>query len=157
MSEPKTIIDEKPTQQTPTAESELAFGRTHYESAMDKQDPIARRPELEEAVGHFQASIRMAPDSLEGYGWLAQTYRMLAASTRASDPDQAEFYTRFACAVAWEGSSRSTSPAATPIRVKQEVRTLIAWLRTTRHLSPEHAEEEMKTLREQCLDVAIGG
>ena len=160
MSEPK-IVEERPTQpespaqQTPTADSALASGRIEYEAAMAKGE-VARRPALEKAAVHFQVAIAMNPGGLEAYGWLSQCYRMLAAAMRAQEPDLADLFTRFACAVAWEGSSRASSAAATPIRVKQEVRTLIAWLRATRHVAATDAESEMQRLREQCLEAALG-
>ena len=122
---------------------------------MSKQDPIARRPLLQKAGAHFQAAIHANPDAMEAYGWLSQTYRMLAAVMRTDQPDLADLFTRVACAAAWEGSSRASSPAATPIRVKQEVRTLIAWLRATRHVAATDAEAAMQTLRDQCLEGAL--
>jgi hypothetical protein len=59
--------------------------------------------------------------------------------------------------VAWEGTARASSAAAIPIRTKQEVRTLIAWLRATRHLSATDAEKEMESMRHQCIHAALTG
>jgi hypothetical protein len=170
MSEPK-IVEERPTQapqstNPPSADTQpaapaqsadgaLTAGRAEFESAMAKGDP-ARRPGLEKAAVHFQVAITLNPGALEAYGWLSQTYRMLASAMRANQPDLADLFTRFACACAWEGSTRASSPAATPIRVKQEVRTLIAWLRATRHVAATDAEAEMANLRDQCLEAALG-
>jgi hypothetical protein len=155
MSEPKTISDEKPAEaQTPSAETAVAAGRARYESAMDKQDAGTKCAELLQAVRQFQNAIQVAPDAPEAYGWLAQTYRMLASATRPTDAERADLLTRFACAIAWEGTLRST-PTSIPIRTKQEVRTLTAWLRTTRHLSLADAEQEMKALHEQSLETAL--
>jgi hypothetical protein len=159
MSEPKTISDEKATEtqsaQTPTAESAVAAGRTRYESAMQMQEAAAKCAELLSAVRQFQAAIQTSPDTLEAYGWLAHTYRILAGATRPTDPERAEMLTRYACAVACEGSRHASSAAAIPIRTKQEVRTLIAWLRTTRHVSQADAETEMETIRAQALAPAL--
>lgn len=164
MSEPK-VVEDRPTQpesasstsSTPaqTAESALAAGRSEYEAAMSRGE-TARRPALEKAAVHFQVAIALNSDALEAYGWLSQCYRMLAAAMRPHEPDLADLFTRFACAVSWEGSSRAASPAATPIRVKQELRTLIAWLRATRHVPATDAEAEMAKLRDQCLEAALG-
>lgn len=173
MSEPK-IVEERATQapqstqnpQSPSsgqepavpaqsADGALTAGRAEFEAAMAKGD-TARRPALEKAAVHFQVAIALNPGALEAYGWLSQTYRMLAAAMRANQPDLADLFTRFACACAWEGSTRASSAAATPIRVKQEVRTLIAWLRATRHVAATDAEAEMANLRDQCLDAALG-
>jgi hypothetical protein len=165
MSEPKTVVvppaQQEPktppeTPSTPNWEGALAAGRTEYESATARNDVVARRPALEKAAVHFQVAIALQPNALEAYGWLSQTYRMLAAAMRAQEPDLADLFTRMACACAWEGSSRAPSPAATPIRVKQEVRTLIAWLRTTRHVAATEAEAEMAAIRAQCLEAALG-
>lgn len=168
MSERKTVVEERLTKQetqtpetppqpphAPSWEAALAEGRTEYESAMAKHE-AARRSSLEKAAVHFQVAITLNPDGLETFGWLSQTYRMLAAGMRPAEPDLADLFTRFACAVSWEGSSRAPSAAATPIRVKQEVRTLIAWLRATRHVAPANAESEMAKLRDQCLEAALG-
>lgn len=159
MSDHKTV-EERPTQpeaRSPqaTSESALASGRTEYEAGMAKGEG-ARRSALEKAAVHFQVAIALHPNALEAYGWLSQCYRMLAAAMRAGEPDLADLFTRFACAVSWEGSTRAASAAATPIRVKQEVRTLIAWLRATRHVPATDAEAEMAKLRDQCLEAALG-
>jgi hypothetical protein len=158
MSKSKTAVIEKPAEAQPTtAEGALVSGRTKYEAAMAKAEAAARSPELLESVRQFQNAIQMDPGSLEAYGWLAQTYRMIAAGIRNSDPNRAEMLTRYACAVAWEGTARASSAAAIPIRTKQEVRTLIAWLRTTRHLSASDAEKEMESMRHQCIRAALTG
>jgi hypothetical protein len=158
MSKTKTAVAEKPKETQPgTSEGALAAGRNKYESAMAKPEPAARTPELLEAVRSFREAIQINPDSHEGYGWLAQTYRMIAAAVRPADGGNADRLTRYACAVAWEGTSRASSAAAIPIRTKQEVRTLVAWLRATRHLSSADAEAEMQSLRDQCLVDALTG
>jgi hypothetical protein len=158
MSKSKVAVVEKPVENQPTtAENALASGRTKYEAAMARAEAAARSPELLESVRQFQNAIQMDPDTLEAYGWLAQTYRMIAAGARNSDPNRAEMLTRYACAVAWEGTARASSAAAIPIRTKQEVRTLIAWLRTTRHLSATDAEAEMESLRDQWIHAALTG
>ena len=158
MSKQKTATVEKAIPEKPeTTDAALSGGRTKYESAMAKIEPAARVPELLEAVRQFQTAIQIDPDLLEAYGWLAQTYRMIAAGVRPNDSTQADRLARYACAVAWEGTSRASSAASIPIRTKQEVRTLIAWLRTTRHLSASDAEAAMQSLRDQVLIAALTG
>jgi hypothetical protein len=154
MSEPKVVEEQLAQKEAPTAESALAAGRNRYDIAMKKDSDPARCLDLLEAAHQFQRAIQIAPDAPEAYGWLAQSYRMMAAASRKSDSDRADLLTRFACAVAWEGSIRST-PTSVTIRTKQEVRTLMAWLRATRHLSPTDAEQEMKTIHGQSLEQAL--
>lgn len=154
MSEPK-IVDEQLTQkEAPTADSALVTGRNRFDAAMKKEADSARCLDLLEAAHQFQRAIQIAPDAPEAYGWLAQTYRMMASASRAADADRADLFTRFACAVAWEGTARTT-PTSVTIRTKQEVRTLIAWLRATRHLSPADAEAEMQAIHRQSLEQAL--
>jgi len=155
MSEPKLVVEEKLTQkEVPTVERALTDGRAKYESAMGRQKDSDRASDLLDAARQFMTAIQIAPDAPEAYGWLAQCYRMMAAAARKSDGDRADLLTRYACAVAWEGTVRST-PTSVTIRTKQEVRTLTAWLRTTRHLSPADAEAEMKSIHEQSLEAAL--
>lgn len=154
MSEPKIVEEQVTAKEAPTAESALAAGRTRFDAGMKRDHDSARCLDLLEAAHQFQRAVQLAPDAPEAYGWLAQTYRMMAAASRQADGDRADLLTRFACAVAWEGTIRST-PTSVTIRTKQEVRTLIAWLRATRHLSPADAEAEMKTIHEQSLEQAL--
>jgi hypothetical protein len=154
MSEPKVVEEPLAQKEAPTAESALAAGRNRYDIAMKKDNDSARCLDLLEAAHQFQRAIQLAPDAPEAYGWLAQSYRMMASASRKADSDRADLLTRFACAVAWEGSIRST-PTSVTIRTKQEVRTLMAWLRATRHLSPADAEQEMKVIHGQSLEQAL--
>jgi hypothetical protein len=154
MSEPKIVEEQVTAKEAPTAESALAAGRNRFDAAMKRDNDSARCLDLLEAAHQFQRAIQIAPDAPEAYGWLAQSYRMMAAASRKSDVDRADLLTRYACSVAWEGTIRST-PTSVTIRTKQEVRTLMAWLRATRHLSPADAEAEMKTIHEQSLEQAL--
>ncbi|HYJ32041.1 MAG TPA: hypothetical protein VE326_02360 [Candidatus Binatia bacterium] len=154
MSEPKIVEEQVTAKEAPTAESALTSGRTRFDVAMKKDSDSARCLDLLEAAHQFQRAIQIAPDAPEAYGWLAQTYRMMAAASRAADSDRADLFTRFACAIAWEGTIRST-PTSVTIRTKQEVRTLVAWLRATRHLSPADAEAEMKVIHGLSLEQAL--
>lgn len=154
MSDPKIVEEQLTAKEAPTAESALSAGRNRYDAAMKKDNDSARCLDLLEAAHQFQRAIQIAPDAPEAYGWLAQTYRMMAAASRAGDAERADLFTRFACAVAWEGTVRLNATSVT-IRNKQEVRTLTAWLRATRHLSPADAEAEMKTIHEQSLEQAL--
>jgi hypothetical protein len=154
MSDPKIVEEQLAQKEAPTAETAMVAGRGRYDAAMKKDNDSARCLDLLEAAHQFQRAIQIAPDAPEAYGWLAQTYRMMAAASRAADTDRADLFTRFACAVAWEGTLRST-PTSVTIRTKQEVRTLVAWIRATRHLSSADAEAEMKTIHGQSLEQAL--
>ena len=146
MSVNQNVKGQDPEAKPVTSESAVVGGRNKYESALTRKSTGERKADLLEAIRLFQAAIRMDSETLDAYGWLSQSLRSLAAAVRTDDHERADYFLRCACAIAWEGNVRS-SPTSVPVRTKQEVRTLVAWLRTTKHLSPEIAESEMEVLR----------
>lgn len=123
------------------------------EAAQDQNQALAAR-RLRQAMQQFQMAIARNPQKDEGYGWLARTLRLLAQAVRAQNPDMATHCLQYACAVAWEG--RSKTPAASlSVFTKQEAKALIAWVRMSRRLDPQAGEREMDELRAKFLTKAL--
>ena len=118
----------------------------------DATDQYAEK--LRGAMTHFQAAIRINSGRDEGYGWLARTLRLLGQSIRVKYPENSAQCLRYACAVVWEG--RSKTPAASlSVFTKQESKSLLAWVRLTRRLDPVTGEAEMEALRAEFLTTAL--
>jgi len=107
-----------------------------------------------DAARRAQEAIKKDPESPENYTALAAALRMLAYSVRERNAEAADDLLRLACAAAWEAKSRS-DPALISGRTKQEVKVLIAWLRTKNHLSPDAAEAVMEQFRSEFLERAL--
>jgi len=107
-----------------------------------------------DAARRAQEAITKDPESPENYTALAAALRMLAYAIRERNAEAADDLLRLACAAAWEAKSKS-DPALISGRTKQEVKVLIAWLRTKNHLSPDAAEGVMEQFRTEFLDRAL--
>ncbi len=107
-----------------------------------------------EAARAAQAAIRKNPDSPESYAALAGALRMLAQFLRERNPQDADHLLHLACAAACEAKRRS-GPGLTSGRTKQEVKILIAWLRTRNHLAPEASETLMDRIHSEYLSRAL--
>ena len=101
-----------------------------------------------------QAAIRENPDLPENYAALAGALRMLAQSLRERNTESADHLLHLACAAAWE-AKRISGPGLTSGRTKQEVKILIAWLRTRNHLAPEASEVLMDQIHSEYLGPAL--
>jgi len=110
--------------------------------------------EPSDAVRAAQAEIRKDPSLPENYTLLAGSLRTLAQSLRERDPQSSDHLLHLACAAAWEAKTRS-GPGLTSGRTKQEVKILIAWVRTKNHLGPEASESLMDQIRSDYLDRAL--
>lgn len=132
----------------------IAKGRAALEEAATQKAADPRNAKLIEAVARFQEAVGMDPSADDAMGWLSKALRTLAQSVRPGGPEAADWLLRCAAAVAWE--ARSTAPTATISGLsKQEAKTLLAWVRTTRHLSPSGGEAAMDDLRGQHLADAM--
>src|SRR2546428_846726 len=109
-----------------------------------------------DAVRAAQAEIRKEPGVHENYTVLAGALRALAQSMRERDPQRSDELLHLACAAAWEAKRRS-GPGMTSGRTKQEVKILIAWLRTKNHLGPEASESLMDRIHSDYLDRPLDG
>jgi hypothetical protein len=112
--------------------------------------------EPSDAVRAAQAEIRKDPSLPENYTMLAGALRTLAQSLRERDPQSSDHLLHLACAAVWEAKNRS-GPGLTSGRTKQEVKILIAWLRTRNHVGPEASESLMDQIRSDYLDRALDG
>jgi hypothetical protein len=135
-------------------EDAMVQGRALVDESTRQKMPALAAEHLRRAVHEFQAAIALNPARDEGYGWLARAYRLLAQATRPKSEDTATFYLRCAAAIAWEGKCR-TPAFALSVFTKQEAKTLLAWVRTTRRLDPRAGEIEMNSLRVEFLTSAL--
>jgi hypothetical protein len=101
-----------------------------------------------------QAAIQSDPAAPENYAALAGALRMLAQSSREQNAAGADHLLHLACAAAWEAKSRSGQGLISG-RTKQEVKILIAWLRTRNHLTPEASESLMGQIHSEYLSQAL--
>jgi len=128
--------------------------------SMNKENRAGRAAgpitEPTDAVRAAQAEIRKDPAPPESYTMLAGALRTLAQSLRERDPLASDHLLHQACAAAWEAKRRS-GPGLTSGRTKQEIKTLIAWLRTRNHLTPEASETLMDQIHSEYLDRALDG
>lgn len=115
--------------------------------------PVA---EPADAVRAAQAEIRKDPALPENYTMLAGALRTLAQTLRERDPHSSDYLLHLACAAAWE-AKRKSGPGLTSGRTKQEVKILIAWLRTKNHVGPEASESLMDRIHSEHLGHAIDG
>lgn len=110
--------------------------------------------DLAGAVRAAQAAIRNEPAMPENYAMLAAALRVLAQSLRERNPQDSDRLLHLACAAAWE-AKRLSGPGLTSGRTKQEVKILIAWLRTRNHIDPEAAESLMDQIHSENLGQAL--
>jgi hypothetical protein len=103
-----------------------------------------------------QAAIRKEPDLAENYAMLAGALRMLAQSLRERNPQGSDHLLHLACAAVWEAKRRSGQGLISG-RTKQEVKILIAWLRTRNHVAPEASEALMDRIHSEYLGRALDG
>lgn len=101
-----------------------------------------------------QVAIQENPSLPENYAVLAGALRTLAKSLRERNAEGADRLLHLACAVAWE-AKRKSGQGLTSGRTKQEVKVLIAWLRTKNHLAPEAAENLMDQIHSEYLGLAL--
>ena len=132
----------------------MTRGRVLVDEATRTGSPDHYSEKLRLAIPQFQAAIRMNPGRDEGYGWLARTLRLLGQSIRPKYPENSSQCLRYACAVVWEGRSR-TAAAALSVFTKQEAKALLGWVRLTRRLDPAEGEAEMEALRVEFLTTAL--
>jgi len=109
-----------------------------------------------EAARAAQAAIRKEPDVPDNYTVLAGALRTLAQSLREGKPEDSDHLLHLACAAAWE-AKRRFGPGLVSGRTKQEVKILIAWLRTKNHIGPEASESLMDQIHSQHLSEALDG
>jgi hypothetical protein len=109
-----------------------------------------------DAARAAQAAIRKEPALPENYALLAGALRMLARSLRERNPQGSDDLLHLACAAAWE-AKRKSGPGLTSGRTKQEVKILIAWLRTRNHVAPEASESLMDRIHSEYLVRALDG
>jgi hypothetical protein len=114
-------------------------------------DPIT---EPADAARAAQAAIRKEPAVPENYAMLAGALRKLAQSLRERNPQGSDHLLHLACAAAWE-AKRKSGPGLTSGRTKQEVKILIAWLRTRNHVAPEASESLMDRIHSENLGRAL--
>jgi hypothetical protein len=107
-----------------------------------------------DAARAARAAIRNEPALPDNYAKLAGALRMLARSLRERNPQGSDDLLHLACAAAWEAKRRS-GPAVTSGRTKQEVKILLAWLRTRNHLAPEDSESLMDRIHSEHLGRAL--
>jgi len=122
--------------------------------ASSKKAAPAPATEHVDAARRAQEAIKKDPESPEHYTALAAAFRMLAYSIRERNAEAADDLLRLACAAAWEARSKS-DPSLISGRTKQEVKVLIAWLRTKNHLAPDAAEVVMEQFRTEFLERAL--
>ena len=122
---------------------------------MDKAN-ASPTTEPTDAARAARAAIRKDPDLPENYALLAGALRMLAQSLRERNPQGSDDLLHLACAAAWEAKRRS-GPGAISGRTKQEVKILLAWLRTKNHLAPEESESLMDRIHSEHLGRALEG
>lgn len=135
-------------------EAAIARGRAALEEAAKQKAADPRNAKIVESVARFQEAVGMDPNADDAMGWLSKALRTLSQSVRPADPEAADYLLRCACAIAWE--AKSVTPSATISGLsKQEVKTLLAWVRTTRHLSPAGGEAAMEEFRGQHLADAM--
>lgn len=110
--------------------------------------------DLDQAARAARAAIQDNPDSPENYAALAGALRQLSQLAREQNALDADHLLHLACAAAWE-ARRLSGPGMISGRTKQEIKTLIAWLRTKNHLGPEAAEKLMDRIHSEYLDRAL--
>jgi len=110
--------------------------------------------ELAAAVRSAQSAIQKDPERPENYAFLAGALRAVAQSRRERNPHEADDLLHLACAAACEAKRRS-GRMETSGRTKQEVKILLAWLRTKNHLGPAEAESLMDRLHTEQLSRAL--
>jgi hypothetical protein len=132
----------------------MARGRALIDAATQAVVPAQGIPALRQAGMRFQSAIRINKSKDEAYGWLARAYRLLAQATRERNADISAYYLRCASAVAWEAKTR-TQAAALSVFTKQEIKTLLAWVRMSKRLDPTAGEAEMDALRAEFLTPAL--
>jgi hypothetical protein len=137
-----------------TTEGAVASGRSLVSRALEKKISSERCAALLEASRKFQRAIQMNPAAEDAYAWLAHALRLLGQEVHASAAGAGDPFLKYACAVAWQARS-TTAPASISGRTRQETKILVAWLRATRHFSPDAAEAEMETLRARYLSEAL--
>ncbi|MGE5177061.1 MAG: hypothetical protein ACM3JJ_11895 [Hyphomicrobiales bacterium] len=135
-------------------EATIARGRAALDEAAKQKAADPRNAKLLEAVARFQEAVGLDPSADDAMGWLSKSLRSLAQSVRPNDPEAADWLLRCAAAIAWEARA-NTPPATLSGLTKQEAKTLLAWVRTTRHLSPAVGETAMDDLRAQHLADAM--
>jgi len=118
--------------------------------------PSGSITEPADAARAAQAAIRKEPAMPENYAILAGALRALAQSLRERNPEGSDHLLHLACAAAWEAKRRS-GPGLTSGRTKQEVKILIAWLRTRNHTGPEASESLMDRILSEHLNQALDG
>lgn len=118
--------------------------------------PAGTITELAGAARAAQAAIRNEPAMPENYAMLAGALRLLAQSLRERNPPGSDRLLHLACAAAWE-AKRLSGPGLTSGRTKQEVKILIAWLRTRNHITPDAAEGLMDRIHSEYLGEALDG
>ena len=109
-----------------------------------------------DAARAAQAAIQKEPALPENYATLAGALRMLAQSLRERNPQGSDHLLHLACAAAWE-AKRKSAPELISGRTKQEVKILIAWLRTRNHVAPEASESLMDRIHSEYLVRALDG
>jgi len=119
-----------------------------------KKEEGSGATEHAEAARAARAAIEKNPDLPVNYAALAGALRLLAQSTRERSAEGADHLLHLACAAAWE-AKRLSGPGLTSGRTKQEVKVLIAWLRTRTHLAPEASEVLMEQIRSEYLGPAL--
>ncbi|MGH7484852.1 MAG: hypothetical protein ACREMY_04485 [bacterium] len=107
-----------------------------------------------DAARAAQSAVRNEPDLPENYAALAAALRMLAQSLRERNPYGSDQLLHVACAAAWE-AKRMSAQGETSGRTKQEVKILLAWLRTRNHLAPAEAESFMDQVHSEYLAQAL--
>lgn len=132
----------------------IAKGRGALDAAASQKAADPRNAKILEAVAHFQAAIALDPAADDAMGWLSKALRTLSQSVRPGNPDAADYLIRCACAVAWEAKT-TAPPASISGLSRQEAKTLLAWVRTTRHLSPAAGEAAMEEFRAHNLPDAL--
>ncbi len=132
----------------------MTRGRVLVDEATRTEAPDLYAEKLRLAIPHFQSAIRINPGRDEGYGWLARTLRLLGQAIRPRYPENSSQCLRYACAVVWEGRSK-TPASALSVFTKQESKALLAWVRLTRRLDPASGESEMEALRAEFLTTAL--
>ncbi|RPJ26320.1 MAG: hypothetical protein EHM35_14970 [Planctomycetaceae bacterium] len=110
--------------------------------------------EAADAARAAQAAIRKEPELPENYSTLAGALRMLAQNMRERNPQGSDHLLHLACAAAWE-AKRKSGPGLISGRTKQEIKILIAWLRTRNHLAPEASESLMDQIHSEHLGQAL--
>ena len=132
----------------------MTCGRVLVDEATRTESPEQYTEKLRTAMTHFQTAIRINGGRDEGYGWLARSMRLLGQAIRPKYPENSSQCLRYACAVVWEGRSK-TPAAALSVFTKQEAKALLAWVRLTRRLDPASGEAEMEALRAEFLTAAL--